>query len=278
MPRFEGQRIALLESRKASELATLVQRFGGTPLCVPSVREVLREGDFRPALQALVDGTFDVVAVLTAAACEALFAEAERLQLLDAVVAALRVTTIAARGPKPLLALRRQGLTPQVMTAKPHTSDDLLSALSDVALQGRRVLVLHYGERSETFSFALTARGATVDDLGLYDWALPEDLGPLHALVRDTVGERVDAMLFTSQVQFRHLLIAAAQVGLEDDLVHALRDRVIVGSVGPVCSRVLRASGIVPDVMPHSPNGASLIQAVAEYVSMFDFSGDTTSE
>lgn len=276
MPRFDGQRIALLESRKATDLATLVRRFGGTPLCVPSVREVLREGDFRPRLQALVHGEYDVLAVLTAAAFDALVAESERLQMLDAVVAALGTVTIAARGPKPLLALRRRGLTARVTTDKPHTSDDLLSALRAVHLPGTRVLVLHYGERSEAFSTELAARGATVDDLSLYDWALPDDFGPLQALVRDTVERRVDAMLFTSQVQFRHLLIAAGQIGLEEPLVRALRDRVIVGSVGPVCSRVLRASGIVPDVMPHSPNGASLIQAVAEYVSMFDFTGETS--
>lgn len=277
MPRFDGHRVALLESRKAGELATLVQRFGGTPLCVPSVREVLREGDFGPALQRLVNGEFGCVAVLTAAAFDALFAEAERRHMADAVAAALRATTIAARGPKPLLALRRRGLTPQVVTARPHTSDDLLSALEAIDVSGTRVLVLHYGERSEAFSTALTARGAAVEDLSFYEWALPEDMGPLQVLVRDTVEHRVDTMLFTSQVQFRHLLVAARQVGLEDELIGALRDRVIVGSVGPVCSRVLRAAGIVPDVMPHFPNGASLIQAVAEYVSMFDFNGETTS-
>ena len=83
-------------------------------------------------------------------------------------------------------------------------------------------------------------------------------------------------MLFTSQIQLRHLMQVAGAMQLDVPLTHALRDDVIVGAVGPVRSRALRASGIVPDVMPHSPNGPSLIQAVADYVSMFDERPETS--
>src|SRR5579863_4816425 len=38
-----GARVALLEARMESELASLVRRHGGNPLCVPALREVERE-------------------------------------------------------------------------------------------------------------------------------------------------------------------------------------------------------------------------------------------
>jgi len=85
---------------------------------------------------------------------------------------------------------------------------------------------------------------------------------------RRTVIE-CDAALFTSQIQFRHLLSVAESRNQTTDLLRKLRDDVVVGSVGPVCSRALRAAGIVPDVMPHLPNGPSLVQALADYYSMF---------
>jgi uroporphyrinogen-III synthase len=267
---LEGQRVALLESRKAADVAAMVRRLGGTPICTPSVREVLREADLRPVLTTLVSGGFDVVALLTAAASDALFAEADRQGELNAVITALRRTTLACRGPKPLLSLKRHGLTPEIVTTKPHTSDELLDALTDVNLVDASVLLLHYGERSTAVSAALVDRGARVEDLCLYDWALPEDVGPLERLIADTLGGRIDVMLFTSQIQFRHLLTVAERVELDVALTEALRDHVIVGAVGPVCSRALRAAGVVPDVMPASPNGPSLVQAVADYVSMFD--------
>jgi uroporphyrinogen-III synthase len=277
MPKLEERTVALLESRKSDDLASLVQRLGGTAVCVPSVREVLREQDFQPMLARLVRGEFDIVVTLTAAACDALFTEAERYGVIDAVLRALASTTIAARGPKPLLSLRRRGLAARIVTDKPHTSDELLDALRTVDLLASKILLLHYGERSESLSASLAGRGARVEDLSLYDWALPADLAPLHSLIDDTLRGRIDAMLFTSQVQLRHLLQVADAAGRAADLTRKLRDEVIVGSVGPVCSRALRVAGIVPDVMPHLPNGPSLVQALGDYYSMFTPSEEITS-
>lgn len=270
MARLDGVQVALLETRKAADVALLVERLGGTARCVPSVREVRCDRDIQPALDRLVSNGFDIVVVLTAAALEALLAAAEERGRLDPVVSALGTVAIACRGPKPLLALRRRGLTPSITTARPHTTDDLIEALAAVPLAGTRILLLHYGERNDACASALVERGAQVTNAALYGWALPNDIEPLQALVRDLVAQQLDAVLFTSQVQFRHLLQVARDDGRERDLLAALRDHVIVGSVGPVCSRALRAAGIVPDVMPGLPNGPSLVTALAEYMSMFN--------
>src|SRR5271165_5879442 len=37
---LRGARVALLEARRESELASLVRRHGGEPICVPALREV----------------------------------------------------------------------------------------------------------------------------------------------------------------------------------------------------------------------------------------------
>jgi len=266
---LEHKRVALLESRKAQDLAKMVERFGADVISVPSVREVPRRELAALTVQRLLDGQFDVLVALTGAACEALFEESERSGSLDGVVDSLKEMLLVCRGPKPLGALRRRGLVAGVQTVKPHTSDDLLAALSTVELDGRRVLLLQYGERNQPFAAALTARGADVTDLCLYEWALPEDLRDMTQLIVDTVAGDIDVMLFTSQIQFRHLLDVARAIGRADELLRALRDDVITGSVGPVCTRALRAAGLVPDVIPPSPNGASLVQAIADYVSMF---------
>lgn len=273
---LDGQRVALLESRKAADIAAMVQRLGGTPICAPSVREVPREGDIGPVLTRLSDGGFDMVVLLTAVASDALFTEADRHGRLADVITALRRTTIACRGPKPLLSLRRQGLTAQVVTAKPHTTDELLASLAAIDIAGMRVLLLHYGEPSSAVSNALGHRGATVEDLCLYDWALPEDITPLQTLIVDTVAQRIDVLLVTSQIQFRHLLDVARAMQMEEALTDVLREHVVIGAVGPVCARALRAAGVVPDVMPGSPNGPSLIQALADYLSMVDGSESTS--
>lgn len=270
MRSLEGRRVALLETRKAADVALLVERLGGTAVPVESVREVRGGEDVRPALARLASGGFDWLVVLTAAAAEALFADAEQHGVLDDVLGQLRHMKIACRGPKPLLALRRRELAADVVTARPHTTEELLTAFDTVDLSGARALLLHYGEQNEACASALVERGAAVTNLSLYQWALPVDVAPLETLVRDTIARRVDAVLFTSQIQFRHLLEVARAIDSEAALIDALRDHVVVGSVGPVCSRAIRAAGLIPDVMPGLPNATSLVQAVAEYLSMFN--------
>ena len=268
MRTLEGRRVGLLEGRKTGELAGLVSRAGGIPVAAPAVREITRPDDFDPLLRRIVAGEFAVAIVLSGAGVTALFQEADARGLRADVRDAMAGMTLAVRGPKPLAALKPYRLTPQLMTAKPHTSDDLLTALDATPLAGVRVLMLHYGERNDAFGAAVEARGAIVEHVCLYEWALPDDTAPLRALIADIVERRLDALLFTSQVQFRHLMAVAADLGAADAVRQALARDLIVGAVGPVCASALRQGGVVPDVIPASPNSVSLVNAVAEYVAL----------
>jgi len=268
MRTLSGRTIASLESRQSHELAGMITRLGGTPVLAPAVRERPSQDDAGPMLARVSQGHFAMAIVLTGAGVTALFAEAERRGLLEQVRQVLASMTIVCRGPKPQTALKRYGLTASLSTAKPHTSRELLDALASTNLDGVPVLLLHYGERNPVITAELTARGAMVEDVCLYEWALPEDLAPLHDMVRRVVAADVDALLVTSQIQFRHLLEIAGQAGLAGALVDALNQHVIVGAVGPVCASALRAGGVVPDVLPASPNSASLVGALAEYFEL----------
>lgn len=268
MRTFSGRTIALLESRQSHELAGMVTRLGGTPVMAPAVRERQSDDDAGPLLARLTQRHFAMAIVLTGAGVTALFAEAERRGLLEEVRQVLASMTIVCRGPKPQTALKRHGLTASLSTAKPHTSRELLDALGATNLDGVPVVLLHYGERNPVLTAELIARGAIVEDVCLYEWALPEDLAPLHDMVRRLVAANVDALLVTSQIQFRHLLEIAGRSGLAGALVDALNQHVIVGAVGPVCAAALRAGGVIPDVLPASPNSASLVGAVADYFEL----------
>jgi uroporphyrinogen-III synthase len=268
MRSLSGRTIALLESRQGDELASMVTRLGGSPVLAPAVRERPTADDAGPLLTRVAEGHFPLAVVLTGASATALFNEAERRGVLEAVRHALANMTIVCRGPKPQAALKRQGLTATLSTAKPHTSGEVLDALASTNLDGMPLVLLHYGERNSTLTSALTARGARVEDVCLYEWVLPEDLAPLHDVIRRIVAGEIDALLVTSQIQFRHLLRIAGTAGLAWDLVNALNGNVIVGAIGPVCASALRAGGVLPDVLPASANSASLVGAVADYFEL----------
>jgi uroporphyrinogen-III synthase len=268
MSALEGLRVALLESRQTAELSDLVRRFGGLPYTVPAVREMPRLETIPLFIDALLTGRFSAVIFLTGVGATLLLEEAERLGLLERTVAALRATTVVCRGPKPSAALRRYDVPAHLKAVEPYTSKELIDAMSGVDLNGKPVALLHYGEPNQWLAEALKARGAQLDERVLYEWMLPENCAPIAALIQDVIDRRVDAMVFTSQVQCRHLLEVAATSGTSDSLVRALNHHTIVAAIGPVCAAALRASGVIPDVIPAHPKMRPLIAALADYVEL----------
>src|SRR5207248_8006417 len=151
----------------------------------------------------------------------ALLRESACLGRLEETLTALRGTTIVCRGPKPLAALKRYDVPVQIRPVEPYTTTELLAALSGVELTGKGVALVNYGEPNRAFADALRSRGARLDEWCLYEWVMPEDCQPLAVLVRDLIDERVEAIAFTSQIQCRHLLQAAADVRKAAELVRA---------------------------------------------------------
>src|SRR5262245_15500690 len=269
MRTFSGRTIGLLESRRSSELAAMVQRLDGIPVCAPAVRECQSGVDAAPIIDRVVAGEFPIAIVLTGAGIATLLDAAQRGRSLDRLRQALGRMKLVCRGPKPLSVLKQHGLTASVVTSKPHTTRELLDALTRVSVDGVPVLLLHYGERNETFADALRRRGALVEDVCLYEWTLPDNVEVMRDMVRSAIAGRIDAMLFTSQIQFRFLHQIAVEMGAAEELLRALNEQVVVAAVGPVCAGALRDSGVVADVLPASPHSASLVGAVADYFELF---------
>jgi len=267
MARLDGIRVAVLEARRGGELAELVRRLGGEPYAVPAVREMPRLGDVPSFLDALAGGRLSIVICLTGAAISRLLAEAQGLDRLDETVAALRRAVIACRGPKPSGVLRQHGIDVTIRAPEPYTTSELLSALAGVELDGRTVAVVGYGEHNQPLAEALVARGAVLTELCVYEWHLPEDVGPLETLIDDLIEGRVQALAVTSQIQCRHLFGVAAAMGRDAALAHALDSRVIVAAIGPVCIAALAAHGVTPRVVPARSKMGFLITALAEYVA-----------
>ena len=265
MPALNGDRVALLEARRSTELAELVRKLGGEPHSVPAVREVPHLEHVPAFLDSLHAGRFHLTIFLTGVGVARLLKEAERLGRLNETLTALRALTTVCRGPKPSAVLRQYDVPVTVSAAEPHTTTEVLAALAPVPVDGRSVALLHYGERNQPLADALRKRGAKLDELCLYAWRLPEDTAPLAALVRNIVGGGLDAVAFTSQIQCRNLFAVAETVGLSEQLADALRSRVIVAAIGPVCADALRQYGVTPQVMPSKGKIGFMVNELATY-------------
>ena len=255
---FNGLRVLALESRRAVEMAELIRRQGGDPFVAPSMREVPLEADEATArfAERLYAGEFDMMVLLTGVGTRQL----NRL-LGPRFGEALRSLTIAARGPKPVAALREMALVAAVVAPEPNTWRELLQALE--GRPEKRIAVQEYGRSNPELLDGLRARGAEVTPVRVYQWDLPEDTAPLYEAARRLAAGEFDVALFTTAIQIAHLARAAREQSIENDAMDALR-RCFVGSIGPTTTEALEEFGITPAFEPSHPKMGVLVLEAAQ--------------
>jgi uroporphyrinogen-III synthase len=255
----KGLRVLALESRRSTEIAELIRKQGGEPFVAPSMREVpIAESDavFQFA-DRLSTGGFDMVVLLTGVGTRQL----SRL-LGPRFTEGLRTVTIAARGPKPVAALREMGLTPAIVAPEPNTWRELLAVLE--GRPERRIAVQEYGRSNPELLDGLRARGAEVTQVRVYQYGLPEDSEPLRDAARRLAANEFDMALFTTAVQIANLAQVAREQGIEDAMLVGLR-RCRIGSIGPTTTEALEEFGIQPSFEPSHPKMGILIHEAAAH-------------
>ncbi|WP_164103917.1 uroporphyrinogen decarboxylase [Candidatus Laterigemmans baculatus] len=264
-PDFSGLRVAALESRRADELARMIEKFHGIPYVSPSLREVPLEPN-RPAIDfayRVITGDIGIVILTTGVGFRHLLRAIERHLDVQQFLDALSDITTVCRGPKPVAAMREVGLAPTHRVPEPNTWREVLQTLdAQVPLANQTVGVQEYGVTNTSLVAGLEARGATVVPLRVYAWELPEDTEPLQANVRALAAGERDLLLVTSAHQVVNLLRVADSLGLGDALREGLRQTVIA-SIGPTTSEMLNDSELNVDIEPEHPKMGHLVVEAA---------------
>ena len=281
---FAGLTVAAFESRRAKEMAALISNLGGIPLVAPSVREVPLENnpaafEFAEKLLARkVDGIIFMTGVGARTLIEALATRYSRENILHA----LAETAVIARGPKPVKVLQEFNVPVTIAIPEPNTWREVLQELDEnprgFTLAGSRVAVQEYGISNEAFLQGLRERGVEVLRVPVYRWTLPEDLSPLRNALDAILSGSVRIALFTNATQVYHLLQVAAERGVRERLLEALRSCVIC-SVGPTCTEALVANGIPVDLEPeHSKMGTLVHEAATRAQELIERKSEVRSQ
>lgn len=262
-------RICSFESRRASEMAALIENFGGEPFVAPSMREVPLE-DNRLALDfadRLFAGEIDILVLMTGVGTRHLAEVVATRSPIEDFQEALRNCTIAIRGPKPAAVLKEWNVPYDVRAPEPNTWRELLDEMqTQLDLPGKRIAVQEYGISNEEFLQALKERGASVQSVVVYRWALPEDRTPLERAIRKTCNGEFEAILFTSAQQLRNVLQFAEELGLLDRWKEAA-NRTLIASIGPTCTETLEECGLAVGFEASPPKMGHLVRGVLNALS-----------
>ena len=265
---FAGMTVAAFESRMATEMATLIARYGGKPVVGPSMQEIPLENNVE-ALNfghRLLAGKIDVLILLTGVGTRTLLDAWNTRFPWDDVKPALTRTTLVARGPKPIAVLKELGVKPHLVVPEPNTWKDILHALDAFKPEGLHRLnvgVQEYGLPNQDLVAGLVQRGAAVTTVPVYRWSLPDDVEPLKKTLRSVLDGNVDVVCFTSAVQIDHV-VDVLRVTNEVEAFRQALQSTIVASIGPMTSRRLSHHQFPVDVEPTHPKMGILLKEVSE--------------
>lgn len=247
---FDGLRVVSLESRRAPEMTRLIEKHQGVAWVSPSMREAAIDDD-RPAIEfahRLVGGEIDVLVLLTGVGVKMFVEQTERHVGRQRLLDALSDLPSLARGPKPVAVLRELGIKPTLRAPAPNTWREVLATLDvELPVANQVVGIQEYGETNPSLIAGLEARGARVDRLQVYRWALPDDTAPLEENAKRIADGEADVVMLTSANQLNNLFVIADQLGLRDKVTEGLKSSVVV-SIGPTTSERLRSLDLPVDI------------------------------
>lgn len=245
-----GFRVAVTSARRADELSTLLQRRGATVTSAPAITMVPLPDDeaLRTHTEDLIASPPDIVIATTGIGLRGWIAAADGWGLAGELVTALGKARVVSRGPKATGALRAAGL-PEEWSPDSESSRELLHYLLEGGIAGQRIAVQLHGATEEWDPFPefldeLRAAGADVVPIRVYRWhPAPRD-GDFDQLVAGIADGRFDAVSFTSAPAVASTLMRAAEMGIENRVLVALRGDVHAMCVGPVTARPLVRLGV----------------------------------
>lgn len=243
--------IAIPESRQQDVLADLLVRRGASVLRCPLI--AIKDSPDVDAVEqwmvAMIAGKFDDFIILTGEGMRRLEGFAERFECQQDWHWALRAVRKIVRGPKPVRELRKLQLHADLAGAAP-TTDGIIQSLQNTDLAGRRIAVQLYGSNpNEKLINFLQDKGAMVSTVAPYVYASDSEQQQVVALIHQLAEGAIDALLFTSQPQYKRLASVAKKTGLEMLLQVGL-EVTIIGAIGPVMADYLKEEGVRVDFMP----------------------------
>lgn len=269
-PDFAGKTVVAFESRMANQMATLISRHGGAPLVAPSIQEIPLENnpealDFAEHLMA---GSVDMLILLTGVGTRTLVDVWNTRFSKKAIQEALKNTTLVARGPKPIAALKELGLKPHLAVPEPNTWQDILhtlDAFKPEGLTGLRIAIQEYGTSNQDLVEELTKRAALITTVPAYRWALPDDVGPLKQALRTILDGQAAAAFFTSAAQVDHI-VEMLRVTNELEAFRQALGKIMVASIGPMTSQRLTQYHFPVDFEPSHSKMGILVKEASEQI------------
>ena len=285
---LSGLIVAITGSRRASELAKIVENFGGKPYIAPTVGIETNLGKPNEAIREFVNRIVkqeaEYVIFMTGPGVFSLITLARSIGMEEALLASLRKVTVIARSTKPQMILRRFDIKVDLIPQE-NTLKGIIDLLKNRDLTGKTIAILWHGEEQSTkireelykvgisniieassyrYSFDQKDGASILQSMGFQFLAPDED--KVVKLIEDIICGNIDVITFTSPPSARDLFKIANIHHMNSTLKDSLNENVIVAAVGPSTREALEENGCHVDVMPQIFKMGPMVKSLCDYI------------
>lgn len=284
-----GITVAVTSSRRASELADIVRKFGGIPYIAPTIgikNNSELNSECNHFIETISNESMHFFIFMTGVGVFNLFQNLQKLHKLNTVVEKLQDTIVIARSNKPKMELRKFGIKTNFVP-NINTIDGILNLLKRFDVKNKNIGILWHGDSSSSFKKKLTSLGANVFDFSSYSYSarleqtnasMLEEMGydyvapdeeKIKMLIEDIMKGTVDSITFTSPPAVKEFFEFAKRNNKINLLKDKLNSQVLVVSVGPSTSKMLARFYVLADIMPTTYRMGPMIKELADYISSY---------
>jgi len=281
--------VAVTSSRRASELADIVRKFGGIPYIAPTIgikNNSQLNSECNHFIETISNESMHFFIFMTGVGVFNLFQNLQKLHKLNTVIEKLQNTIVVARSNKPKMELRKFGIKTNFVP-NINTIDGILILLKRFNVKNKNIGILWHGDSSSSFKKELASLGANVFDFSSYSYSarfeqtnasMLEEMGydyvapneeKIKMLIEDIMKGTVDSITFTSPPAVKEFFEFAKRNNKINSLKDKLNNNVLVVSVGPSTSKMLARFYVLADIMPATYRMGPMIKELADYVSSY---------
>jgi uroporphyrinogen-III synthase len=283
---LRGITVAITSSRRASELASIVRKFGGVPYIAPTIGIRNKNPliyDCNKFIETVCHKKMHFFVFMTGVGVFTLFQNVEKLHELDNVVEKLRDTVIIARSNKPAAELRKFGVATNFVPDM-NTIDGVFDLLRKFDVKNKNIGILWHGDYSDSFKQKLESLGSKVFEFSSYSYSISlerksgfilKEMGydyvapseeKIRKLIDDIMTGIIDAITFTSPPAVKEFFEFAKINNKIDSLKDRLNHNLLVVSVGPSTSKMLEKFQINVDVIPSTYRMGAMVKELADFI------------
>lgn len=261
-----GLTVAVTAHRRAQEQGGAFERHGARVQYAPALKitPTDEDDDVVAAVRETVASAPGTVLVTTGYGVKRWLAVAEEHGLREELLAALRASTVYARGAKAKGQLQALEI-PCAYTGSSGRTAELVDRVLEAGAPGTVTVQLH-GTADEEQLERQRSAGLDVRVVAPYRWESADEGSRLSLLVREIAAGDVDYVTFTAAPAVDAVLDAASAAACRDDVVASLREgRCTAVAIGPVCVQPLEEAGITNAVVPERFRLGAMVKAVCDH-------------